>query len=233
MAKRYRVGGLVGRVAAGAALLLAASLIGAWNYNPNDYRKGEIAHWWPKHGVWQVLLRSGGGDGTGKCVLGMQAGAQEPTFMLFFTDDGQMLWVGWADTNFAATNSENFDSRERMYENLQGMPNPLGPSNEASLAVGDQRFFHTQPTRIPGRLSGLRFVIVKPVFLSWQSPNRDSKSTFSNDGPNAPSSDQILDLMAKGHTLDFQDGAYHRSIPLSGFADAAKDMRTCLYALAG
>ena len=73
--------------------------------------------------------------------------------------------------------------------------------------------------------------MVDSVFLAWQTPRRDSQSPFRNDGPDAISSDQALDRIALGQALDFQDGAYFRSVSLTGFADAVKDLHDCVASL--
>lgn len=224
------------RYATFLALTLTAVLVGAWKYDPSDYRKGDIAHHWPQHGAWRVALLVTDDAGDGVCTLGTSAGAQEETFFLIFYDDGDTLSVAWGDTNFTATNNENFDRREQLHEMSpnemsQRGPDPLGPTDAVTLSVGDWTFFQLRPIRIVRLVGGLRFAMVASVFVAWQTPRRDSQSPFRNDGPDAVSSDQTLDRIALARALDFQDGTYFRLVSLKGFADAVKDLRDCVASL--
>ena len=133
----------VRRAALGLVLVLGASLIGGWTYNNNDYRKGEVAHTWPVHGAWGVALVSGGGEGTGHCLLATEAGAQQPTFLLYFVDDGQMLSVMWGDTNFQGANTQD----------------QFAPTHETTLKVGDWVIFTVPGPSVISQLNGLKFAV--------------------------------------------------------------------------
>ena len=195
---------------------------GAWAYNPHDYRKGETAHRWPQHGVWYVELEAGGGEGSDICDLITEAGANVPTFFLFFGSEPMMLSLTWGDTNFTATNTENYDLRARL-----GLP-----MDKVSLSVGDWDIFRQGEIRHIISINGQRFAMAYEPNIAWETPGREANSISRLDGPDALSEDQLLDRIAKGRTLDFNDGGnYRRSIPLAGFGDAVKDFHKCVRAL--
>jgi hypothetical protein len=200
------------------ALLIAALGCAAWDYDPNNYRQGEIAHQYPQHGAWQVELVAGGLDGADKCMLWTEAGANRPTFILQFVDDGEMLTVGWADTNFTADNDQNYMARERSMAGNPGLTELYSSANEASLSVGGWMFYKTTPIRLIRQIGSLAFAVVLPRNIAWDVPNREGEKEGRTDTAT------LLDRIGKGPTLEFRDAQYRQSIPLAGFADGVNDL---------
>ena len=171
-----------------AALVLTQTALAApLKYNPDDYRRGEIVHVWPKHGVWEVMLRAGGSDGSDTCLLATEAGAKEPTFFLTFNDDGSPggeLTVGWADTNSAPNYGADRYAMVVDHTGLRVVP-PAPPNAPASEQghnadlLGSWQIIRVPRTGSVGRIGGLRFYIETGQLVAWNTPNRDAKSPFS------------------------------------------------------
>ena len=195
--------------AALAAVVCGAVLVGGaqrasarFTYHPNDYRRGEIAHSWPKRGVWQVMLRAGGSDGSDTCDIATKAGAQEPTFLLMFSDDGSPggdLTLTFGDTNPAPMNMESIRELKTTLTVF-----PPAPPNAPSWArrPGTDVRGGWQLAMVPhvgsiGLIDGLRFYVVKDWLVAWNMPNRGGNSPFRGDGPKALSTNEMLSRMAK------------------------------------
>lgn len=201
-----------------------------WTYNSNDYRKGEVAHVWQKHGVWQVSLVADIG-----CVLATKAGVNNTTFYLYFEDDGQKLTFTWADTNFNATNNENFAARNRSPLEIADkvVLDIVKISNNKSGydASEDWEIFNNGVIAIIGDIDGQRLAMSPaPYFLAWEKPNRDVDSNFSNDGPDALSAHQMLDRISMRQILVFSHGSFDKRISLNGFCGAVNDLYECVRA---
>jgi hypothetical protein len=208
----------------GVALLLnLGTLSSARAYDRANYRKGELIHVWPQHGVWQLGLRSGGQSGEDDCVIWTFAGAQTPTLYLEFIFDGGAFSVGKTlnfsdggmmttqllDTNFLAENDENMNNSTNFQDR-----------SDVKISVDGWQFFERSVIRHLVTVNGLKWAAtLSPVGVAWDMPNPGDPFPISTL--------TILDHMRAGKELVMQSWLMTHHIPLAGFGAVLDEFSQC------
>lgn len=208
---------------AALAVLTLGRLPAANAYDRADYREGNIIHAWPKHGVWQLELVSGGQSSGDRCVIGASTGVYEPTLILnfifdagdFSTDstlnftDGGSMQIFFLDKNFMALNEDNFlSSHDWLAE------------SSVAMSVDDWQIFHYYLTRKIVTIDGVKWAASPPsVVVAWDMKNPGDKYNKTLE---------VLNRMRAGKELVMNSYMLTHHITLAGFQDVLNELTKCI-----